>query len=428
MPEYLKTTEDKAPIVIHYIENYSADEVLTIMKKQDFDFQNFFNENPKSLASMLEHFSIDKECQAKVLHIWKTINYKFNPDDILYYMSEFDSSYNPYFYNNLFDYIVDNGTDINFKINEQTLIEKIFKDFITYDRMIGQSKLIKKKINEGKWDLSVSDSNGKDSIDYLKDLLKNTDESKLYTKRNYTSRYKTILLGEQSDNLMKNKESFINKISLLKKENKELISYIIPSLFFYSFKFLDEGDLNMNLEKGVFLKNLLSFTNEHGNAPDFERDHLLKLFESPVIKPENSYLFDDEKNFKDNVLMLCKLVRDETSEPSYAHFTYLYANKHNVKNIFLYSNLVFEVLNKMIEDRYTPDDNQKVVFYTIIDFFSYENIFKYEEINEEIKKFLKETNIYDKENMMREYLILEEKNKIEKIIKVDEHVVHKKRL
>lgn len=428
MPEYLKTTEDKGPIVIHYIENYSADDVLTIMKKQDFDFQKFYNDNPKLLASMLEHFSIEKEMQAKVLHIWKSINYQFNPDDILYYIGDNGAWLNSYFYNNLFNYIIDNGTDINFKRDNETVIEKIFTIFLTDDHNTSQSRFIKKQITEGRWDLSVSDSNGRDSLDYLNNVIKHKQESQWFTRKSYVSRYKTVLLGEQENALMQDKSKFLKKVSSLTPENKEIASLIIPSLFFYDFKFLDKDDLHMQVEKGAFLKNVISFLDENHNTPGVEYNHMLKLFETPVLNPENSYLFIDEKDFKNNVLKLYKLSKYDKSEPSYAHFTYLYANKNTVNNVFLYSHLIPEILNTLMDDRSYDDKDKENIFYALMDFFSYENIFKDDFLNDEVKDFLNKTDLDNGKNMLREYLILEEKSKLESIITIEKTASPKKRL
>lgn len=429
MREYLKTTEDKGPIVIHYIENYSADDVLTIMKKQDFDFQKFYNDNPKLLASMLEHFSIDKESLDKVLQIWKSINYQFNPDDILYYMED-HRHYKPYFYNNLFDYIIDNGTDINFKREGETLIEKIVKAFLNDNgpSASSESYFIKKKITEGEWDLSVFDKNGRNSLDYLNDLVKNTDEYEVFTRKSYISNYKLILLCEQKKALMKNKAEFINKISSATRENKELFSLVIPSLFFYDFKFLENEDLKMNMKPGEFIKNIIFFLEEYSGSPGVEYSHLLKLFETPILKPNKSYLFVDPENFKKNLLNLYKLTQHLGADHSYAHFTYLYANKDNAKNIFLYSHLIPEVLNKLLKDKYSDDKHKEKIFYALMDFFSYENIFKYDFFNDEVKEFLNKTDLENGKNMLRDYLILEEKSKLESIITIEKAATPKKRL
>lgn len=428
MREYLKTTEDKGPIVIHYLENYSADDVLTIMKKQDFDFQKFYNDNPKLLASMLEHFSIEKEMQEKVLHIWKSINYQFNPDDILYYIGDNGAWLNSYFYNNLFNYIIDNGTDINFKRDNETVIEKIFTIFLTDDHNTSQSRFIKKQITEGRWDLSVSDSNGRDSLDYLNNVIKHEQESQWFTRKSYVSRYKTVLLGEQKNALMQDKSKFLKKVSCLTSENKEIASLIIPSLFFYDFKFMDKDDLNMNMEKGAFIKNVISFLEENRNTQGVEYNHLLKLFETPVLNPENSDLFIDEKNFKNNLLKLYKLSQHDRSEPSYAHFTYLYANKNNVNNIFLYLHLLPEILNTLLDDSSSDEKYKEDMFYALMDFFSYENILKDDFLNDEVKNFLNKIDWDNGKDILRDYLILEEKSKLESIITIEKTATPKKRL
>lgn len=428
MREYLKTTEDKGPIVIHYLENYSADNVLAIMKKQDFDFQKFYNDNPKLLASMLEHFSTDQEMQAKVLHIWKSINYQFNPDDVLYYVGDKWAWINPYFYNNLFTYIIENGTELNFKRDNETVIEKIFTGLLTDDSTVSQSRFIQKSITEGKWDLSALDSNGRNSIDYLKNVINHKHESEWFTRKSYVSRYKTVLLGEQENALMQDKVKFLKKVSSLTPENKEIVSLIIPSLFFYDFKFMDKDDLNMNMGKGAFIKNVISFLEENRNTQGVEYNHLLKLFETPVLNPENSDLFIDEKNFKNNLLKLYKLSQHDRSEPSYAHFTYLYANKNNVNNIFLYLHLLPEILNTLLDDSSSAEKYKEDIFYALMDFFSYETILKDDFLNDEVKNFLNKIDWDNGKDILRDYLILEEKSKLESIITPERTVISKKRL
>lgn len=428
MKPYLKINEDKAPFIIHYIENYTALEVVAIMEKQDFDFQKFFNENPQLLVSMIKHFCIDAELVEKLRDIWKIIDYKFNDDDILYYMGEKEGKLNIHFYNHILDYIIDNGTNINFQKDGTTLMEKICKKCLKEDYHSSFSKFIEMQIKNKKWDVSCKDSNGKDSIDYLINVLDEEDNIKKYSKRKYLSKYKSIFLMHQTDLPLSDKESFLKKISNVDNSDGWVVNYIVPFLYLYPFKFIENEDLNMGMQSGKFLKKMIIFIEQRSNFRHLEDHYLLKMFETPMLNPDNSYLFVDEKNFRRNFEALSKITKEQYSYPSYAHLAYLYANKENVKNILNYVYLLPEVLEKMLSDNVSSEEDKRKVFNTLMDTFSYDIILDDETLNKSVKNFLSQATIKDREQVLNEYLMREERRNLDEIISTDVTVVAKNRL
>lgn len=428
MRQHLKINEDKAPILIHYIENYTAYEVLTIMDKQEFDFQKFFNDNPKLLVSMIKHFFIEPELLEKVMNIWKSIDYQFNADDILYYISEKEGKFNTYFYDNMLDYIINNGSDFNFQKDNTTLMEKICTKCLKEDYNSVLSRFIESHIKNKKWDISYKDSNGKDSLDYLINLLDQTDNMKKYAKRKYLSKYKSIFLMHQADLPLSDKECFLKKISNMDSASGWIVNYIVPFLYFYSFKFLEKKDLNMGMEPGDFLKKMISYIETCRNVSHLESCYLLKMFETPILNGDNSYLFDDGKNFRKNFEALSKITKVQFSDPSYANFAYLYANKDNVKNILNYVYLLPEVLEKMLSDNVSSEEDKRNMFITLMDTFSYDTILADETLNKSVKTFLSQAKIKDREQVLNEYLRREERRNLDKIISTDMTAVSKNRL